>query len=406
MKPAWVVGKRSRRPRWLVRALPRLRASGPQSWQGVNQPLAWPRALFRSGAGQHRWPNFWRTALVASCSILFSSQRAWAECVETGPTGAARPQMVDSFPAHGVSGYAVTLRLVVSHGRGETVLPHGLELQTESDSARTLKAAGFALPDQDGGAAARLSSVDVDAKTGRRQTTLDLQLVALPSEPGRHALTLPALPVSVARANNDIVTLCTQPHTIVIEDPTASTPDAQPKPNPPPRVQREEWVQLERGLAWGLVGVVMGGALAWLVYRWQKRPKPPPPPVPARPPWEVALERLDEVRHAGLLETRRFGEFFDRVNDAVREYLGARFGFDGLESTTYETLAALRRIPNFALPLPEVAAFLQDCDLVKFADVTPTLEECERALVDAEKVIRTTMAPTPRPSPLAQEARP
>jgi hypothetical protein len=340
----------------------------------------------------------------SSCFLLFS-RSARAQCVETGPTGAARPQMEESFPTRGVSGYALTLRLVVSHGRGETVLPHGLELQTQSDSARALKTAGFALPDQDGGAAARLSSVDVDAKTGRRQTTLDLQLVALPNEPGRHTLTLPALPVSVARANNDVVTLCTKPHAIVVEDPTASTPDAKPRPNPPPRVQREEWVQLERALGWGIVGVAVGAMIAWLIYRWRKRPKRAPPPVPARPPWEVALERLDEVRHAGLLETRRFGEFFDRVNDAVREYLGARFGFDGLESTTYETLSALRRIPNFALPLPEVAAFLQDCDLVKFADVTPTLEECERALVDAEKVVRTTMTPALQPSPSAQEVQ-
>jgi hypothetical protein len=34
---------------------------------------------------------------------------------------------------------------------------------------------------------------------------------------------------------------------------------------------------------------------------------------------------------------------------------------------------------------------LQQCDLVKFADVTPTLMECERALVEAERVVRTTM---------------
>ena len=85
--------------------------------------------------------------------------------------------------------------------------------------------------------------------------------VALPIEPGRHTLTLPPLPISVARANNDVVTLCTKSHTIVVEDPTASTPDAQPKPNPPPGVQREEWVALERGLSWGVVGVAVGGAL-------------------------------------------------------------------------------------------------------------------------------------------------
>jgi hypothetical protein len=345
------------------------------------------------------------SALLSFCSILFYSGVARGECVETGPSGAERPQMVDSFPARGASGYATTLHVIVTHGRGETVLPQGLALQTESDTARALKAAGFAFPDQQGGAAARLSSADVDAKTGRRQTTLDLPLVALPKEPGRNTLSLPALPIAIARANNDVVTLCTRPHTIVVEDPTASTPDAQPKANPPPRMQREEWVALKRALSWAALGAVAGGAVWWLVSRWLKRPKPVPPPPPARPAWEIALERLDEARHAGLLETRRFAEFFDRVNDAVREYLGARFGFDGLESTTDETMAALRRVPHFGLPLPEVAAFLQDCDLVKFADVTPSLQECERALIDAEKVVRSTMSPTV-PLPMTREARP
>jgi hypothetical protein len=338
--------------------------------------------------------------------ILLFARAARAECVETAPSGAERPQMVDSFPERGSSGWAATLHVVVSHGRGETVLPRGLDLQKESDTAKALKAAGFAFPDQDGGGAARLSSIDVDAKSGRRQTTLDLPLVALPPEPGRHTLVLPPLPVSIARANNDVVTLCTKQHTILVEDPTASTPDAQPKPNPPARMQREEWVAAERALSWGAIGVVVGGALAWLIYRWLKRPKPVPPPPPPRPPWEVALERLDEARHAGLLETQRFSEFFDRVNDAVRQYLGARFGFDGLESTTDETLAALRRAPHFGLPLPELAVFLQECDLVKFADMTPSLEECERALREAEHVIRSTMPPVPAPATFGpQEAR-
>jgi hypothetical protein len=346
----------------------------------------------------------WRLGVLAI--MLFTARIARAECVETGPAGAERPTMVDTFPERGTSGYAATLHVVVSHGRGETVLPRGLELQSESDAARALKAAGFALPDQDGGAAARLSSLDIDAKSGRRQTTLDLALVALPSEPGRHTLTLPAVPISIARANNDVVTLCTRSHSIVVEDPIASTPDARPKPNPPPRGQREEWLALEHALTWAVLGALAGSLLAWLVYRWVKRPKPAAPPPPPRPPWELAFERLDEVRHAGLLEMQRFPVFFDRVNDAVREYLGARFGFDGLESTTDETLAALRRVPSFAVPMPEIAGFLQQCDLVKFADVTPTLEECERALAEAERVVRATMPYAQGPTAFAaREAR-
>jgi len=323
--------------------------------------------------------------------------------VETAPTGAERPQMVDSFPERGLSGYAATLHVVVSHGRGETVLPRGLELQSESEAGKALRSAGFAFPDQDGGAGARLTSIDLDPKTGKRQTTIDLPLVALPSDPGRHALVLPPLPISIARASNDVVTLCTKPHAIVVEDPTSSTPNAQPRLNPAPRPQREEWVALERAMSWSALGLLLGGVAAWLILKWLRRPRPVPPPPPPRPPWEVALERLDEARHAGLLQTQRFAEFFDRVNDAVREYLGARFGFDGLESTTDETLRALRRAPAFGLPLPEVAAFLQECDLVKFADVTPTLEECERSLSEAERVVRATMPVAAQPTPFTRE---
>ncbi|HEY8087615.1 MAG TPA: hypothetical protein VIF09_07220, partial [Polyangiaceae bacterium] len=317
----------------------------------------------------------------------------------------SRPQLVDTFPERGTSGYAATLHVVVSHGKGETVLPRGLELQSDGDTGKALKAAGFAFPEQEAGAGARLSSIDVDAKTGRRQTTLELPLLALPPEPGRHVLVLPALPVSVARANNDVVTLCTKPHSMVVEDPTASTPDAQPRPNPSPRPQREEWTALERALSWGAIGILVGGLLAWVAYRWWRRPRPVPPPPPPRPPWEVALERLDEIRHAGLLETARFAEFFDRVNDTVREYLGARFGFDGLESTTDETLAALRRAPHFGLPIPEVASFLQECDLVKFADVMPALDDCRRTLKEAEHLVHATMPMQAVAAPFAEEAR-
>jgi hypothetical protein len=333
-----------------------------------------------------------RWAALGVCAATFAAAvGARAECVETGPAGAERPQLVDAFPSRGTSGYAATLHVVVSHGKGETVLPHGLELQTTSDTAKALKEAGFALPDQTGDGQARLATSDADPKTGRRQTVIDLPLVALPEKPGRRTLVLPGLPISIARASSDVITVCTKPHTIVVEDPIASTPGAQPQPNPTPRVQREEWTSLKRGLAWGAAGVAAGGILAWLFYRWTKRPKPVVPPPPPRPPWDVALERLYEVRHAGLLETKRFAEFFDRVNDAVRECLGARYGFDGLESTTDETIEALRRVSQLRVPLPEVVAFLQECDLVKFADVTPSTEACTRALGDAERVVRATI---------------
>jgi hypothetical protein len=313
-------------------------------------------------------------------------------CVETLPPGAQRPTLTESFPTHGLSGYAAILSVTVDHGRGETVLPHGLELQSESESAKALKSAGFVLPDQDGGAPARLIVNPADPKhADRASTTLELPLLALPPEPGRHTLTVPPLPVAIARASGEIGTACTKPHTITIEDPTASTPDAQPKPNPPPRRQREEWTSMRHLVTYAAIGILIGAVLAFLVRKWMQRPRPVAPPPPPRPPWEVAFEKLDEVRHAGLLEVGRFQEYFDRVNDAVRAYLGARYDFDGLESTSDEILSSLSHANVGDLAMPGVVDFLTECDLVKFANMTPSQAACERALDSAERIVRTTM---------------
>jgi hypothetical protein len=363
--------------------------------------------------------------LLVSLFILFSSHVALADdagvsessvsgCVENVPNGATKPKITERFPERGFSGYAATLEVTVEHGKGESVLPRGLDLQSAGDAAKGLRSAGFVIPDQDGGAGARLTPLPADPnKPDVARTMLELPLLALPPEPGRHTLLLPPLPVAVARANGELATVCTQPHSITIDDPTASVPDAQPKDNPPPRAQREEWSLLKNAVIWGVLGVVAGAFLAYAIYKWIKRPRPSPPPPPPRPPWEIALEKLDEVRHAGLLETGRFSEYFDRVNDAVRSYLGARYGFDGLESTTDEIMAAMDKVPHFGLALPEIKLFLQECDLVKFANMTPETESCTKALDSGERIVRATMprerafdadAPPPPQSPAPPQA--
>jgi len=324
-------------------------------------------------------------------------------CVESFPQGVARPTIVDTFPSRGVSGYAAVLSVAIEHGKGETVLPQGIELQGQSEAARQLKAAGFIIPDQAGGGVAKLTTTSDPKRPDVVKTTLDFPLLVLPPKGGRHTLVLPPMPVALARANGDVSTACTHRHVIVVEDATASTPDPKPHPNPPPRPQREEWTAMRKGLTYGAAGLAAGLLLAYLIRKWRARPRPVPPPPPPRPPWDVALERLDEVRHAGLLEVERFQEYFDRVNDAIREYLGARYGFDGLESTTDEILTALRRASIEEIALPFVLGFCEECDLVKFANMTPTNESCQRVLDAAERIVRSTM---PRQRPPGGGGRP
>src|SRR5262249_29834331 len=216
----------------------------------------------------------------------------------------------------GTSGYASPLEVVVHHGKGETVLPQGFQVQSGSDAARALAEAGFFLPDPDGGVAPAMKTEETG---GKSRTRITIPFLLLPTGPGRRAMPPPPVPIALARASGEIVTLCTRPHEVVVDSPTSSAPEAKPRLNPPARWQREEWTLAKQLAIGALVGALIAALGAWPFAIWRRRPRPVAPPPPPRPPWELAFEELFAVRHAGLVAQGRFAEHFDRVSDAVRK---------------------------------------------------------------------------------------
>lgn len=329
-------------------------------------------------------------------------------CEEHLPEGKARPQLVEQFPAHGTSGHHAVLEVRIEHGSGERVLPVALQVNSESDAVDALERAGFVLPHWKGPGRPRITR---EERNGAVTSTVQLSFVPLPKEPGRHALTLPPVPIAMARASGEVITLCTQAHSIVVEDAIANVPNPTPKGNPEPLRQREFWSAL-RNIVYGGMAAVVLFVLAYLLARWyQRRPKPTPPPPPPRPPWEVALESFRDIRYAQLIEQQRYQEHFDRVTHTLRQYLGDRFGFDGLESTTTEIMAHLSSHPDASPVLQEVKLFMQESDLVRFADVEPTEAQCRGILDRSEQVVQSSIptlaapvSPPPASSNRAEEA--
>src|SRR5262249_3419103 len=122
-----------------------------------------------------------------------------------------------------------------------------------------------------------------DKAADRATTKLTVPFVPLPKEPGRHTLVLPPVPVAVARASGEVVSVCTTPHAMVVDDPIANELDPKVRPNPRGRHQREEWVAAKYAALALLVGAIIGVFLTWLLRRWARRPRPVivvPPKLP------------------------------------------------------------------------------------------------------------------------------
>jgi hypothetical protein len=318
-------------------------------------------------------------------------------CVERIPAGKERPKFSEKIASRAVSGHALTLEVTVEHGKGETVLPTGFRLLSDSAEAKALEREGFALPDAEGAAGPKLTRTE---QGERATTTVQISVVPLPPKPGRHELILPPLPIAVSRASGELVTVCTAPHPVSVEDPIANTPNPSPKGNPAARRQTEVWTAAKHAAAVALIALLVGAIAALAISRWLRRPKKLPPPPPPRPPWDVALEALHDIRHAGLTREGRFAEVFDRVSDVLRRYLGDRYGYDGLESTTREALGSLRQVSPGIEDLPGIETFMRDADLVKFARLTPSEGECMDLLARAEGIVTRTIAIAPAVAPL------
>jgi hypothetical protein len=366
---------------------------------------SWTRTLARSwiasaclAAGGVQ-PAFAQTAVGADAGAA-GGQGAPAlrsACIEHIPEGKERPAIKEIFPERARAGYAATLLVDVPHGLGETVLPGGFRLQLDSPEGRAITRAEFVIPAFDGPAAPKVQRNDSE---GAVHTSVELPFVPLPKDPGPHTLTLPSVPIAIARQSGELITVCTSPHTLLVDDPTANIAHATPQPNPPPLRQLEVWTAAKNVALGALIALPLGALIALLLGLWLRRERPAPPPPPPRPAWELALEALARVRSKRLIEQGLTGELFDEVSLAVRDYLGRRFGFDGLETTTRELLEHLARLgpgaPEHELTL-EIELLLRRADLVKFANLTPEAAECELALERGERIVRGTMVAA-RPS--------
>lgn len=223
-------------------------------------------------------------------------------------------------------------------------------------------------------------------RNGRQTFVFELQLQAFEAK----TVVLEDLHVRIVTREGQIAQQAVPPVEIEVASLVGNEPNAQLKPESDPVVVMEDDYTLAY-VGGGLLAVLAIAGLTLLVQRYlRNRPVAAPPPPPPRPPWEIAVEHLAALRRRkqAMVEGGQAVEFVDEVSDVVRAYLGGRFGFPGLDTTTEELLEHLR-VRRVQSGLQEEArAYLRRCDLVKFAKVTPDEDEVDLIFAKAQDIVQ------------------
>ena len=164
--------------------------------------------------------------------------------------------------------------------------------------------------------------------------------------------------------------------------PPAPDPLAGLRGNAPPvDVPWPPWVWWAIGIGAVVALALVVWLVVWLVNR---KPKTPPPT-----PRQIALRALDELRaHVRDYDSYTFSI---RVSDVLRTYVNAHFGIQATTQTSPEFLAGIADSPRFSGEDRKLlAAFLERCDMLKFARIEAHSEENTELLGPAEAFVQGT----------------
>ena len=107
----------------------------------------------------------------------------------------------------------------------------------------------------------------------------------------------------------------------------------------------------------------------------------------------VALAELLRLEDLKLYERGDFKGHYFGVSVILKTYLGRRFHFDALESTTDELLARIQYMGVAPLALERLVALFSKLDRVKFTDQVPSNDEVRNLISEARDIVGLTKRP-------------
>jgi len=139
-----------------------------------------------------------------------------------------------------------------------------------------------------------------------------------------------------------------------------------------------------------VIGIIIG--LIWY-YLWRKRINKPLFPLLTKvtgPPWETALQSLNELEGKKLWQEGKIKEYYSELTDIIRRYLHQQHGIEAMEMITSEILLAY----DIAGLQPDSRQILSNiliqADYAKFAKAIPLRKENELSMTLSKQFIEET----------------
>jgi hypothetical protein len=145
------------------------------------------------------------------------------------------------------------------------------------------------------------------------------------------------------------------------------------------------WLYFAIGITVALVGIGL-----FVYFRSRPKKPVPVPVVKAVPPYEIALQHLQQLRSEKVWQTGDIKQYYTRLTDILRTYFEQQFNIPALEQTTEELLQHIKPVTILNQQREKLRALLSVADLAKFAKLMPAPEEHEHAMQQAIDIVEWT----------------
>jgi hypothetical protein len=125
-----------------------------------------------------------------------------------------------------------------------------------------------------------------------------------------------------------------------------------------------------------LAGLLVLGAIAWLLIRYMTKPrideqKPPVWKQPDIPAHMAAFSSLSGLKNKKLWQAGKYKLYHSELSNILRFYLEKRYGIGAMEMTTSEIMLVIEPLIDDPVNLNNLRQILEVADLVKFAKFNP-----------------------------------